>query len=788
MKIAQELPIIFLKHISVEDSSFLNDTYDVIYILQGECQIEQQAYSGLYSASNICIISPNTNYRIIPVEKSVILHLGLSALFVDQALGFYGSLVCDSVREPNNDFSQMRELITGISSKFLENPIENKLYIYGLLFQLLSQIKSRNFFTSVSNNTIPLKYQGRVLDIIKYVENNYSSPLTLATLSETLFLTPQYLSKFFKKYFEKNFKDYLLEYRLFHAHRDICYTNDTITEIAVRHGFSDITAFSKSFRNYYDITPSKYRKESRTRLLQQEYTTISNFSAKSLAPKDTNALNNYNISTSIADSTPFNKDFSALLNIGFIQNLLLEDFREQIISAKTDLEFKYLRMQGLTSSSFIPKIQPSYVYYFKNLTSVLDLLYENDIIPFFELSKPALLSGTYVGVNSALSSSIISSRFFNIFEAILQYCSANYPSQWTAKWIFELWKSPTETSISYIQNFKNIKTLINKYLPGSQIGGFGFESHDRVGKLSEILNQMKEDSITLDFISSHFNLHVKDDMEQNYINTNPSYMSLKLNQVREICKQYFENVPFFITEWTSAIIPNIPIQYSCFQSAFICKTALELGQYCDLMGYWIFGDIGSLPSGVENESFHFWGQGLINRDNLKMPGYYAFQLLNKLSYRLVDKGENYFISRDENNNFQILAYNYSHFSPNNAFSQDIKSSFLDTYNLFENKSTMNAVVTLNDIVPGTYRVTRFLLDRVNGSILDIWIGGFAAGNIDISDYLMNIKLSDYSLLEYYKKACIPETRTIYIEAENSLTVDTALLPHTVCLWKISKLF
>ena len=48
--------------------------------------------------------------------------------------------------------------------------------------------------------------------------------------------------------------------RLQHAALDLVSTNDSITEIALRSGFSDSNYFKDAFKKKYGITPSAYRK------------------------------------------------------------------------------------------------------------------------------------------------------------------------------------------------------------------------------------------------------------------------------------------------------------------------------------------------------------------------------------------------------------------------------------------------------------------------------------------------------------------------------------------------
>ena len=784
MDLSNTLPITFLNYTSItKPVEFCHDSYDVVYLLSGRLTISRADELFNYSLGDLSIIEPETPYCLDSDNGGTLLHMGLKSYFVEQHLGTFQTLICDSVLEPNNNYTAIKQIITAIAAKYLEDASAHDLAIYGLLFQLLDQLKKGNCLTAPLDHEIPEKYQQRVSTIIEYIDKHYQEPLTLSSLSEALFLTPQYLSKFFKKYLHKNFKEYLLEKRLFHAYRDICYTDDSITDIAIRHGFSDITAFSKAFRSQYKDTPSKYRKSKQNELLQEEYLSLE-LTEKTDHPFGADMLYRQQHAIDVQDSVPFARKFTKLMNIGSAKNLLMEDFRRQLTEARQPLKLEYLRIQGLISSAFIPRVLPDFEYYFLDVENALDFLYRYGFFPMIELSRLPYNYNVSSATITEASSIPRNNRFFDLFEAFLLYCRSSYPDAWTSKWIFELWKTPKESSAQYAADFKRIQLLIEKHLPGAKLGGPGLDSCQRPEELRLILKDLQEKGIRPDFLSAYFNLLTKLEDSQYIISTDKDIFSKRAKTVHDLAAEYFPGIPFRITEWNSVFIPNIPIQYSCFQAAFICKTALEAAPYCDMLGYWIFSDSTSLQDPTKAEPLYFWGQGLFNKDHAAMPSYYAFQMLNYLGTRLIQKGPDYCVTQSGADHYQIMTFNYSHFLASTVLKSEKEISFADTYKLFENTPPIQMCFDLLNLTPGTYRISRFLLDRANGSILDLWIGGFAVSNIDEIEYLMDIKLPVREQLNYLQRACLPEERTIFLKVEETLSLDSPLKAHNVCVWDI----
>ncbi len=96
---------------------------------------------------------------------------------------------------------------------------------------------------------------------IKYIKKNYKSVITAETLANEVNLSPVYFSHLFKKQIGMNMTDYITEYRIELAKRDLVETERSIYEIAVDVGFQDQRYFSKRFKQVVGMTPTEYRNQ-----------------------------------------------------------------------------------------------------------------------------------------------------------------------------------------------------------------------------------------------------------------------------------------------------------------------------------------------------------------------------------------------------------------------------------------------------------------------------------------------------------------------------------------------
>lgn len=101
----------------------------------------------------------------------------------------------------------------------------------------------------------------RMKRIIRYIHDHYlENDLSLEQVADHFRITPQYLSGLFKKSFNKNFSAYITVLRLENAFSLMKNPKLTLTEIALRSGFTNYLALARAFQKYENQTPGEYRR------------------------------------------------------------------------------------------------------------------------------------------------------------------------------------------------------------------------------------------------------------------------------------------------------------------------------------------------------------------------------------------------------------------------------------------------------------------------------------------------------------------------------------------------
>lgn len=131
-----------------------------------------------------------------------------------------------------------------------------------LLFQI-AYCLLKFFLVSPSGHAkIPSgKYQERYRDIMGYIREHYTEPLTLNDIASFSNLSKEHLSREFKAYVGEGFREYLNNIRVAKAQYELLNTDIPLIDLALKHGFTDLRSYNRVFQKYFNMSPIQYRRK-----------------------------------------------------------------------------------------------------------------------------------------------------------------------------------------------------------------------------------------------------------------------------------------------------------------------------------------------------------------------------------------------------------------------------------------------------------------------------------------------------------------------------------------------
>jgi AraC family transcriptional regulator len=99
----------------------------------------------------------------------------------------------------------------------------------------------------------------RTADVIRYVEEHYSTPLTLGDLAEAAQTSPFHLIRVFRALTGTTPYRYVIQMRLREAAARLSSTDDPVTYVAFDAGFGDLSQFVRMFKRASGFSPGAFR-------------------------------------------------------------------------------------------------------------------------------------------------------------------------------------------------------------------------------------------------------------------------------------------------------------------------------------------------------------------------------------------------------------------------------------------------------------------------------------------------------------------------------------------------
>lgn len=135
-----------------------------------------------------------------------------------------------------------------------------ELETYSILFRIFSEAYKTKLLSPINKNPHSGKKNHTVINLLNWIEDNYTENITLERLSEVSNLSEKYICRIFKEYTSKTPINYINEIRIDAACHEMIANRKSITDAALACGFNDLSYFSKMFKRYKNMSPQKYKK------------------------------------------------------------------------------------------------------------------------------------------------------------------------------------------------------------------------------------------------------------------------------------------------------------------------------------------------------------------------------------------------------------------------------------------------------------------------------------------------------------------------------------------------
>lgn len=176
--------------------------------------------------------------------------------------------------------------------------------------------------------------------------------------------------------------------------------------------------------------------------------------------------------------------------------------------------------------------------------------------------------------------------------------------------------------------------------------------------------------------------------------------------------------PLFITEWNNSISNRNFLNDSCFRSAYFAWATQEIWGETKLTA--VMSGTDWISTYIDTKGIVNGGIGLLTRDSIRKPAFYAIDFMNQLGPLFLSRGRHFIATRKENGQVYILCFYFSWFRRSSIMTGDDIDLQKIQQVRFEDEEPLQLTLSLPGLERREYCIKKRSISRESGSILDEW--------------------------------------------------------------------
>ena len=776
-----------------EETEHTHSSAELLYVLKG--YIEITILGEVYKASprDVIMIDPETSHSWKRRGKALVCKVYMDYYALKNVLKReHISFLCNSVKEPEKDYARIRYILEIILRKYAEEP--DGFWVKSLYYSLWETLKTQYLDKTERIDNFAAAGK-KAKEVTEFIHQHYDQPLNLTGMAERWYMSESAFSRFFKRETGIGFTEYVRNVRLERAKEELMHTNLSVTDISYDCGFSNISVFNKSFKQAFNLTPKEFRQKKKNivaRDKNSEMTELTAYLKEKESEGNVSMTDKKKVKIDVRNGAAFHESALVCMNAGMMADLLEARVQQHVFLAARNLGVRYIRVLN----PFDPALKlrsghETQHINFEKLDSVLDFLVEQNVIPVLELPERKKKMIVNIGSGKTLEKQI-SEPVFDSFEewvqaldALMEHLTERYTVKEVCKWIFEIWYDVEQITgagqIPYKLLYESSHAIIRRYAPEAKIGGNGINPCMGTEILKDHLLWWKDrvdrpDFLT--FISYPYQVEFreKNDAGIQYnllsIDSDSHFLRRDLESYYKLLRQIdYPKTPVWVSEWNTSLSERNIYNDSCAKACHILTQMLDIAGKVERMSYYSISDCPS--QSFDSGAPLIGATGLITRDGVCKPVYYAMEFWELLGDKLLAKGEHYIVTSQNKDAYQILAFNAKEFSYSYHMKEEDQLQAQELPFIFRNSDNLELSFEFRNIREGKHKICIHRVCETSGNVLAEW------GKLGYAQELLRSEIS------YLKKICIPRMEVYYQEVEDDmLRLDVKLEANEIALIQI----
>ena len=230
----------------------------LFYVLDGRCDFLIGKEQYCVDAAKLVIAMPGETHQLeVTTETAKVYEIKFSA--EDDILGYLSQLRYPVAADEHSSFF-IRKIVEHGRSRLQYYKKLSQQYLETLLLHLTEPVHKIQASASNSQLIDTEGFSKVSIDVIIFLEENYSKQLSLDLIADTLGFNKHYICTAFKRDVGITIINYLNYLRIRHAAELFSYSDADPLIICNKVGFKNLSHFNHTFKNLTGMPPGHYRK------------------------------------------------------------------------------------------------------------------------------------------------------------------------------------------------------------------------------------------------------------------------------------------------------------------------------------------------------------------------------------------------------------------------------------------------------------------------------------------------------------------------------------------------
>lgn len=487
---------------------------------------------------------------------------------------------------------------------------------------------------------------------------------------------------------------------------------------------------------------------------------------------------------------PFTQKWDEVINIGSFHDATLANIQYHILYLQENLHFRYVRLWNVFSRKLqITDENAAGTYNFSMVDQVLDFFTEHHLNVYLDIGRrpdTIVRSGSEI-VHKEEEYIVFEDRgsWEDMLRSFIQHIIRRYGREVVSGWIFEASRDGIHDSEEACYYFDGGKPgeyaaaygffcrLMREELPEARIAAIGAVIYWDWDYLRCFLEQCRQDKLLPDYVSIilyPYRPYREGKTVSKWIAADAGSEREQVGMIHELLDNVgIPDMKVCVSEWNHTISDRNILNDSSFRAAYFAEKLGETRDSVDLVcimtgSDWIssYADFCGIADG---------GIGLLTKDTIGKPGFFALQLMEHMGDNVILEKEHVLITRKKDRDYFILCSNLKWFSQRYFLSGENIRLEDDPLNIpgevFSDLKPLKITFTVADMEAGReYNVRKRRIRDGEGSILGEWKKLGYDRELTSQD-IRYLRTSCYPRMELVRQTADPEKGVLSV----SVTLD-----------------